>query len=869
MSNAPLTPGYPAADGLVATPWTAMTGEMMGLSAATPWTAKSSEYYKLFAAGLSADGAGDDVKAPADPYTQSLWPYKLISKIATTLSGIPAMLLAANDDIRLSRSKGLVIRRRDAAAATGQPSASTERAAGRTLAVMRGCRRVLVGRAVDGEVVESGPAYDLLEQPNSYDSLPSLIKRSAICYLRSGAVAWILDLSDRRRPAWHAVDGRLVKPVVRYPASGLPYLDGYIYRHPKTRAEMPLLPDEVCWCGIWDGSDDPLSFMPPSRPGRLTLSTDHAAKLYNASALTHGSDPGLVVSMPGSPTDEQRDRYIAMLRQRHAQPANARKPLLVWGGTQVDSFASSFADLQFQEGQRTGRLEHAALYDVPPVVAGFLEAAGDSSAYAGAAMRQYLSESILPLLDLFAPHLQAIVDRVQSGLAFAWHIEDHPVLMEMRLARMPAVDSLWAKGVPLADINDMLALGLPDREEYAVGYLPVGVMPASDVAAGNTFAPIDEPAGDRPDSDDPVNDPVNEPANHLADPDGAAGNDPVPPSSRGKAAPLSKADEALARRSWQAWAASWQPLLRHTARSLRSAAVRQERRLREALGRYVLDAEAGKQAGAAVAKDAQRVQALLAEVFDDAEQRRLRVRFAQISRDAQELGLRQALIEAGLSGDALEEAMRRLLAHPRIEELVRREAYRQSRLVTGRTRQLLRRHLAEGLAGGEDLRKLADRVQSVMGGRRRAAVSTASNAVGGILSRARHEGHESAGLSYKYWLHSRGPGERRVGHIAAEARYRAHPIPLQQRFEIGQARLMYPRDFAANAPAETVNCQCVQVAVRDPAQARAAASGAAGWAEALPTRWCSYAEMLDARAAREADATTRTPDTTGDAGDGS
>jgi hypothetical protein len=101
-----------------------------------------------------------------------------------------------------------------------------------------------------------------------------------------------------------------------------------------------------------------------------------------------------------------------------------------------------------------------------------------------------------------------------------------------------------------------------------------------------------------------------------------------------------------------------------------------------------------------------------------------------------------------------------------------------------------------------------------MGGRRKQAMSVARNSVGQSLSRSRRDGRVGSGMTHEVWIHSRGPGERRDTHIEAERRYAARPKPIGEPFVIGGVRMMYPRDFSAGHPEESVNCQCMALGKR-------------------------------------------------------
>jgi hypothetical protein len=61
----------------------------------------------------------------------------------------------------------------------------------------------------------------------------------------------------------------------------------------------------------------------------------------------------------------------------------------------------------------------------------------------------------------------------------------------------------------------------------------------------------------------------------------------------------------------------------------------------------------------------------------------------------------------------------------------------------------------------------------------------------------------------KSWV-ATGDARTRVSHLRAHMRYKAHPIPIDEPFEVGGAKLMYPGD-PSGPPEETINCRCRSV----------------------------------------------------------
>lgn len=773
--------------------------------------------YTAFARGYGG-GVAHELNEPLDPYRQSQWFFTCVDEIAGTCSGIP---------VRLARSgPGLKIR----AGGRGPEI----RPLGRTLHPAAGAKAVCVGRAAEGELVTDGEAAELLAAPNGYLDWPAFFHAS-VGYLKSwGSVAWVLtDLTGNRPREMHAVNGRHVEPRIVRRADGGVNLVGYTYRVPGRGGQgIPLAPEEVKYFHLWSGSDNPLKALRTAEPGRLALATDYNAHLFNAYTLQNGADPSMVLSFAKNLSPEQRDDFEARLRSRHTGPWRAKLPLVLEGDAKAQAWQTSMSDLQFHEGLKTTRLEICALLRVPPVVAGWVEAAGDSSAYTENALRQFYEQTVFRTLDFFAPALQEIVARFDARLVFYFDVEDQPVVEGMRLAKIAKAKDLWSMGVPLADVNAQLDLGLPDRPWHATGFVPAGLLPAEAAAEAYAVAPEGEP------------------------PEGTS-----LPRAAASAVPAAEApEERQLDRVWRAWAQAYESLARRGAPMLRVQFARWQRAVLAALEETLPEAEAAPRAAGMAKQDpSPLVGRILLALRRDRDRFRAKVRAYQ--GDAHEMGARQGLAEAGLVGEAARTRLLGLVENPVVTAELQADAVRVSTLVTAETRRILRGQLTAGLEAGETMSALAERVREVMGNRRRAALLVARNAVGQTLSRARHHGHRAAGLTHKWWMHSRGPGERRPAHVAAESRYpKQDPIEMDAFFEVGEARLLYPRDFVHGTPGECVNCQCVKLAVRPSSEREPSAREIAGAYAGRERPFLVWADVVAARRAEGGDAGNPTDD---------
>ncbi|NLF31579.1 MAG: phage portal protein [Planctomycetes bacterium] len=737
------------------------------------------EYARRFLSG-DTTGAGVSLTEPLDPYVGSLWFYRCIRAIQTSLKGVP---------LRFSRKAG------GSSGASPSDRNREGRGHGRRGGALRpvsaGYKHVLQGKAVEGDLVESGEVVALFERPNNYQTIAQFVEAWAGHLHTAGSVAIVkADMVGRRPRSMHVVDGRRIKPVWLKDDSGFPSLLGFEYTPSGSGAQkIPLTTEEVVYWRMWSSSG-PLDGLSPATPGRLAISTDYAASLFNACALSNGGEPGAIITVPGTLSDEQRAEARAAWAAKHGGPQNARRVAIIEGGATISSLAQTFSELQFNEGKATTRLEICALLGVHPVVAGWLESAGDSSAYLQGALQMFWQQTMFPLLEDFVGGLQTIVDAMDGSIEIWADVEDLPVVQAMRLARITTAKEMFAMGVPLGDIDDLLDLGLPERPWYANGYLPIGLVRADD--AGGTPVPTDDEGG--PAGGD------------------MTGLPPVPPAvedalrrAPGSATKADGPSEAEIVHLWQASMRPWEAVARRWRGILRAAYARQGkaavRKLRTLLGA----------ADKAVAK-AGAAEEILRIIFDvRQEAQALRASARAVMTSTADVGLRTMLAAAGLEGAALEAAVAAAAASPTITALVERQAWASCKLISDRTAALLNNTLAEGLRAGESVNELADRVQSTFQASRAKARQIARNTTGQVYSQARAVGARRAGFTHKSWIYSRGAGERRPAHIAAEARYLAEPIPADAMFEIGAARLRFPRDFAAGHPEETINCQCLAV----------------------------------------------------------
>jgi len=740
---------------------------------------------KLFRRGLDI-GSGSPMGGPSDVYRQALWVYRPVTVIAMTGGGVP---------LRLSRGQAAGTRQ------VGRFKHLRQGLASGRAAPIRGEKAATKAR--EGDLVEGGPLWDLLTRPEPNETWSRLMRRTlALMLLPPGRCLWHLDEMVGRRPQRiRVVAGSWTRPLT---AGGHPdgELLGWEVRTPWGHRYSLALDEVVCWASL--NPYRPHEGLSPAEPAALAIVSDYNASTYNAAMFANSAEPGGALKTQAAFNPDLDEQLRMAWRERHGGPARAKSPAVLWGGMEWQSIASTMADMQFDQGKRMARTEEVAAFGVSEVVAGFYSDANYGFAEQG--REQFWQDTMMPLLDEFADGLQVhLVPRFEGGLDLWFDMEDVPIIQKMRLARIESVIPLAREGVPMGDLNDLYDLGLPDRPWYKTGFISAGMLPASEAASATATNPADE---------GPAN---NE--NLTAENAEGAEKKAVRLRLSREDAPSEKdgasSTESLKRRIWEAAFRPMEALARRGGAILRVHAVRIQEAVVAALKRNVY-APPATTLGIETRQWEPVIERLLFEVFRDPKRvGEFRGRIRSFLADGQTLGLRQALAQGGLSGDALTEAVRRITAYPALSEVLKRETVRVSSLLDSRTRRTLKTSLLDGMERGESISDLADRVTDVTGRSRAQALQDARNILGQVHGEARREGVREAGLTHKYWMHSRGEGKRRPAHVAAESAYpRERAIPEGEPFLVNGVALQFPRDFSAGHPEETVNCQCMCLYVR-------------------------------------------------------
>jgi len=210
-----------------------------------------------------------------------------------------------------------------------------------------------------------------------------------------------------------------------------------------------------------------------------------AANFQKVTLQNHGMPPG-VFEGPADLTQSQYEQGIKWIDEQSGAE-RSRKPWIL-GGFKYQSMAQTPHELDFLASRAVTRVEICSAYGVPPPMIGIYEGGGGLNAeIIKTARRVFWMEGLIPVLREIEGQLnRQLAYEFGPGVRITYDLANVEALEEDQGAKIDRARVLWGMGIPLAEINRVLELGLdidaiPGAE---IGYLPSGLLPA-DFDAGD------------------------------------------------------------------------------------------------------------------------------------------------------------------------------------------------------------------------------------------------------------------------------------------------------------------------------------------------------------------------------------------------
>jgi hypothetical protein len=552
-----------------------------------------------------------------------------------------------------------------------------------------------------------------------------------------------------------------------------------------------LLPEQVIQIKGWNPYDN-WRGLGEYASASVAAEGDWLAGKFSRNLMGNNGDTGpFIVAKNGLPTDPQRQQIIDALREkRHAQLRGEFKPIFMTGDIEVQDPKISSVDAPFIQQRIEARHEIYAAFGIPMSM-GDIKAS--YSIGADSDMFWLLNFTCIPTGGKICGALELLAQRLfglDIEVLLDW--EAHPVMQAARRQRLKDADGLFSKGVPMSVVDEYLDLGLPDYEGKDTGYIAINLSPTTGEEAEALQAPLKpddfsevpaKPGVDDADQPEPVKEMLR--------------------ALRGKGQLIIDNGQCRSPKNEKLW----QSHMRRRAGIVKLLQAKASKIFNEFRIKALkkLDATYGRKSIQGSTESHPTTKSLIDVIFDkDHFGSALNSALQNPLQAALETSVGDLMVEIGRTDDPW-----KMPPAAALKFIKQRENKISG--VSDTAAAQLKTAWEESVAKGENVDELAARVKVVFNDlgkyEARRIAMTETCALDGF---ARHEGMVGAGIECKSWLSSHGPNVRPT-HEAAEAKYEAHPIPVDDPFIVGGEELMYPGDEAGSA-GNVINCQCIQLA---------------------------------------------------------
>jgi len=258
-----------------------------------------------------------------------------------------------------------------------------------------------------------GPARELIANPAPGVTSQDLFEEIA-GHLVEGGEAHVLDASMQPRPSELLVIGR--RQMEPYFRPGTDMLLWWEVR-PTGAAPVAIPPDATHAYIRLFNPYDAWRGLSPFQACALGVSQDYQAAVYNEAALRNGGSPGGLYIANERLSQEEKEEFLAVIRQHHEGAKNANKPLVLGGAWDYKTTAFASAPAAGPEaserGARGGRRQGFRVADLRGEVGrGTDRAPRAARAGAGAAALAFDGPLVLPPDDRSDPARQAALSEV-------------------------------------------------------------------------------------------------------------------------------------------------------------------------------------------------------------------------------------------------------------------------------------------------------------------------------------------------------------------------------------------------------------------------------------------------------------------------
>ncbi len=527
-----------------------------------------------------------------------------------------------------------------------------------------------------------------------------------------------------------------------------------------------LAPEEVVHIWFWN-PDDPIMGQSPLVAGKIPITTDYQASLYNQTFFKHGAKPSGVVSTDNKIAGPQFDRLKAQMNDEHAGYLKTNKLMILEQGLKYTQTALSQKDMEFFDLRRfNGHRIMQILGMKAGIISEQIGGDGLNSQRAKEERKSWWQDTNIPIMNMIASALNFTMMQ-NTGLEVAYDLSGVEALQEDFTEKVENADKLSKIGFTANEINTRLKMGFDEKTWRDRWWKPMALVP------------IDEsnPEGDLP--EEPESDEPDVPA----EPDTESIIELTAPGIEHKAA------EEEGTERYQLLANNWKILVtgvRPIEKSFESKVKRVFFSMRKQALRDLFEGEEKSPSD------------LESQLFVG-DKKDLQKTTQPLYREAMIGGIDSIAGEIGID-IAFD------LNDPIAIEFLANKSNKIVGVVDTIKRQVSTT-LSAGAAKGESIDQLAKRVKSVFNAADKRAKTIARTEVIGSTNFARNESIRASGFIEKEWFTALDEKVRDT-HAAAHG----DVVRVNEPWIVGGASLMFPGD-PNGPPEEIINCRCVPVVV--------------------------------------------------------
>jgi HK97 family phage portal protein len=321
----------------------------------------------------------------------------------------------------------------------------------------------------NGAEVEGHPFIRMLQHPNDAMSGQDLMELLMSHMLLSGNALWQpLIVGGQWREIWPVMPD-LVSPV---PSDKLgEWLRCWLVRDSQG-GQREVAPETFIHFMQLDPGN-PYWGTSPLMTAARTVDTDNEAQDTQKITMQNRGLTDGVFEAPGDLTPEQFEQARLQLREQYTAKLDRRTPWIIGGGAKYHQMSLTAVEMDFIASRLANKQDIAAAFGIDSAFLGDKSASTYNNVIE---MKRALYENaVLPMLDDIKATLNARVP-LAPGETITYDTSGVAALRDDYAKKVDAAGRLWALGVPMQQLNEVLELGLQEYPGWDVSYLPFSVM---------------------------------------------------------------------------------------------------------------------------------------------------------------------------------------------------------------------------------------------------------------------------------------------------------------------------------------------------------------------------------------------------------